>query len=160
MKKTLVMPLIVALALLLLAGCVSRTVEMPEYPVDFSSGEQKIAAEKSLLEDEPASAGEYSDLAEDIITSPDTDWPADKLPLGMPQYPDGKMLVSVMGGSVLINISGTTTSSINDYLAALQTAGWESKQGSAALYVATNGDWRVQISFGEDNLTIMVVQNG
>ncbi|MCL2496689.1 MAG: hypothetical protein FWF04_04665, partial [Clostridiales bacterium] len=81
---------------------------------------------------------------------------------GMPQYPDGELFVSVMDNSVLISVSGANEKSINDYLDALQAAGWDSEEDGAArqgYYVATKGDWRVRISFGDDNLTIMVIQN-
>lgn len=87
-------------------------------------------------------------------------WPADKLPSGVPQYPDGQCKAISVQDSIIITVSGTSAAGFKQYTDALKQAGWAIGMESAEMVYATKDGWAVVCNLtGADGVIISVATN-
>lgn len=103
---------------------------------------------------------EEKDKIKDAIDSVSVNWPADKLPDGMPVYPDGEMITGGADGMVSITVTGTSSETLSKYIDNLKSDGWDITELDYMddAYMATKDSWQASIMFVEGGLIISVQQ--
>jgi hypothetical protein len=106
---------------------------------------------------------EERDRAKEIVGSlTNNKWPADKLPSGMPAYPDGTPMTMVDGGTTAIVIRETSLDSLKRYVDMLKNNGWtfDDENPMAAqmnIYAAAREGWDVTLALTAGNVVAMGV---
>ena len=84
-------------------------------------------------------------------------WPADKLPSGMPVYPDGEVKVTAISGMVSLSISGTSKAGFDSYKAALKDAGWNVSEMMPEYFQAEKDGCSCICTQDKSDVTIVVM---
>jgi len=126
MKKNITLTLCVIMIAVMLAGCGSKAVKK-------QAGEpaKPRTAETQAAED-TQKAVENAMEAMDTLTN--KQWPADKLPVELPEYTEGEIVNS--GGEsdeFYIKMDKTTEAALNSYLGKLKELGWSVEEGSESI---------------------------
>ena len=165
MKRTWALVLVLLLTISLLTACGGGgSGNGNNTPGSTPGGGTKSAsdiskADKELAKDAVDATGigskEQREQAKEFIDALSGDWPSDKLPDGMPVYPDGKVKMSMTvsdGFSEVIVIEGTNGDSFKNYVEILKNDGWTFSSDSTA---AKEG-WKLRIVNDKSEVRIAV----
>lgn len=143
MKKVIAVLFIFVLISVCLAGCSEQN--SPGSAAADTAG----AAEVNAAEDTQKAVENAMEAMETLTNK---EWPADKLPTGLPEYTEGEIVNS--GGDTdefYVKIDKTTEAALNAYLEKLKELGWSVEEGRES--VASKGVHELRFSWqGKEHL--------
>ena len=162
MKKILTIILILIMAFSVMTACGGRSKS------DNSAGAEGDVSQmlKDLIDGAGLGTEDQRDSAKEIIDMESADksvWPADKLSVALPEYPNGTF--SVMNDGNGLMIGNTDEETMKAYADVLSEDGWEvediAPDMGIIVYDATKGGWtlRFQQSMADGRANIVLMKD-
>jgi len=149
MKKIFVIGLVFIITLSLLTSC---------------AGTGKYGIVKNLIDAAGLGSQEQRDMAKDIIDATDTDsskWPADRLPIYLPPYPNGNFMVIKEGESIGVSIQDTDMDTLEKYVEILKADGWDVVDGMVLdillYYDAIKDGWTLRLTKSTSSHIVILI---
>jgi hypothetical protein len=157
MKKPLAITLLIILTALLLTACGGDRSNS-----GITENDGKEMAKKAIdaagvgTEEQRSQAKGFVDLLDADLSV----WPADKLPVAIPEYPNGTFLVVTEGDTIAVNVQETDADTVKGYIGMLEADGWDVADISALgilVYDAAKDGWEVRVQQSTSTIVTILI---
>ena len=159
MKKLLALTLVLILALSALTACGGGTGggnsdgnDTASEESDNNGNDMEQAVDLVEVVIDESEIANIDELKEILDMAVNAKWPADKLPDGVPPYPEGICIADGEPGNIVIVISGTSEEIKDQYIETLTDGGWtvtaeDEQYGTAIVVIYTAVKEECEIKF-------------
>jgi len=157
MKKILMIMSVLILTLSMLTACGA----LNNFNGDENDGKQLakylIGISGLGTEEQREQAIEFVDLVDADLSI----WPADKLPVDLPKYPNGEFLVITEEDAVGVSVQNTDTDTVKEYIDMLKADGWvivDKSEYGFVIYEAAKDGWELIIQQSISTHVIILIE--